>query len=257
MNDGFKISIITVVYNGVEFLEETIKSVISQTYKNTEYIIIDGGSTDGTVDIIKKYEDKITYWISEPDKGIYDAMNKGIKRATGDIVGILNSDDFYASNDVLKTIAGEFTNKEIDCLYGDLDFVEQSDASKVTKCVKSKPYKGGIFTKNWSLSDSIFYAPPHPTFFVKRVMYKKYGLFNINLSIAADYELMLRFLEKHKLKSSYVNKVLVKMRQGGISDQNIIQAKIQSYKSLRMNGLSAPLFFVLWPLSKIVRFLKK
>lgn len=202
-----KISIITVVWNNVNTIKDAIESVLNQTYKNIEYIIIDGGSTDGTIEVIQSYGNKINKFVSERDEGIYDAMNKGIKLATGDVIGILNSDDFYKSNDVLETVAKEFMVKDIDCLYGDLEYVDQSNTSKVVRYWKSKPYRKGLFQKGWH--------PPHPTFFVKREIYHKYGMFNTNFKIAADYELMLRFLEKYQIKSSYIPKVLVSMRLGG------------------------------------------
>lgn len=247
-----KISIITVVYNNRETIKDAINSVLNQTYKNIEYIIIDGKSTDGTVEIIKSYGDKINKFISEKDKGIYDAMNKGIKLATGDIIGILNSDDFYSSDKILEIVANEFKNKNIDCLYGDLEYVDSKNINKVVRYWKSKPYKEGLFKKGWH--------PPHPTFFVKRKYYEKYGLFNIDFKIAADYELMLRFLEKYKLKSNYIPEIFVKMRIGGESNKslsNIIKANIESYKAWKVNDLYInPLMIMLKPISKILQFLK-
>lgn len=151
-----KVSIITVVWNNADTIKDAIESVLNQTYKNIEYIIVDGGSTDGTIEIIQSYGNKISKFISEKDEGIYDAMNKGIKLATGDIVGILNSDDFYKSNDVIETVVREFISKDIDCLYGDLEYVDKNDTSKVIRYWKSNPYKEGLFQKGWH--------PPHPTF---------------------------------------------------------------------------------------------
>jgi glycosyltransferase len=247
-----KISIITVVYNNTKTIRDAIDSVLSQTYKNIEYIIVDGGSTDGTVEIVRSYGNKISKFVSEKDNGLYDAMNKGIRLATGDIVGILNSDDFYKSNDILEIVANEFNNKNIDCLYGDLEYVDANDTDKIVRYWKSKPFHVGLFQKGWH--------PAHPTFFIKRECYEKYGLFNFDFKIAADYEIMLRFLELYKLKSSYVNKTFVKMRVGGESNRslkNIIKANIESYKAWKVNGLNInPVMLLLKPLSKVLQFFR-
>ena len=248
-----KISIVTSVYNNKGTISEAIESVLSQTYDNIEYIVVDGASTDGTVDVIKKYTDKITTFVSEPDKGIYDGLNKGIGLATGDIVGILNSDDFYKSNDVLETVVNEFIRKDIDCLYGDLEYVAAHDTDKIVRYWKSKEFEDGLFQKGWH--------PAHPTFFVKREFYDKYGVFNLDFKIAADYEIMLRFLEKYKLKSSYINKTFVKMRIGGESNRsvlNILKANLESYRAWKVNGLYInPLRLLLKPLSKLFQLLKR
>jgi glycosyltransferase involved in cell wall biosynthesis len=179
-------------------------------------------------------------------------MNKGLKLASGDIVGILNSDDFYKSNDILEIVANEFNNKNIDCLYGDLEYVDSNDTDKVIRYWKSRSYKEGLFQKGWH--------PAHPTFYVKRECYEKYGVFNLDFKIAADYELMLRFLEKYKLKCSYIPKTFVKMRVGGESNRslsNIIKANIESYKAWKINGLYInPFMMVLKPLSKILQMFK-
>lgn len=248
-----KVSIITVVYNNKNTINDAVDSVINQTYKNIEYIIVDGGSTDGTIDVIRSCGDKIDKFISEPDKGIYDAMNKGIRLATGDVVGILNSDDFYTSNDILEIVANEFISKDIDCLYGDLEYVESKNVNKVVRYWKSKPYNEGLFQKGWH--------PPHPTFFVKKECYEKYGVFNLDFKIAADYELMLRFLERYKLKSAYIPRTFVKMRIGGISNRNlssILRANIECYKAWKINGLYInPFMFSLKPLSKVLQFFRR
>jgi glycosyltransferase len=247
-----KVSIITVVYNNKNTIKDAIESVLNQTYKNIEYIIIDGGSTDGTVDIIKSYGDKIDKFISEKDNGIYDAMNKGLKLATGDIVGILNSDDFYASNDVIERVVKEFIEKKVDSVYGDLVYVNAKNTDKIVRYWKSKPFKEGLFQKGWH--------PAHPTFFVKKEIYDKYGVFNLNFKIAADYELMLRFLEKHKISSSYIPEVFVKMRVGGESNQsikNIIKANLESYKAWKENDLQiSPIRMLAKPLSKVLQYYK-
>lgn len=248
-----KVSIITVVYKNKDTIKDAIESVLNQTYKNIEYIIVDGASTDGTVEIIKSYGNKIDKFISEPDNGIYDAMNKGIKLATGDIIGFLNSDDFYASNNVLEKVTNEFIDKKVDSVYGDLVYVDNKDVTKVVRYWKSKPYKEGLFKKGWH--------PPHPTFFVKREIYEKYGKFRLEFKIAADYELMLRFLEKHKISTAYIPKVLVKMRVGGKSNQsikNILKANLECYRAWKVNGLKInPVKLLLKPLSKILQYFPK
>ena len=248
-----KISIITVVWNNASTIKDAIDSILNQTYENIEYIVVDGASTDGTVEIIQSYGDKISKFISEKDKGLYDAMNKGIGLATGDIVGILNSDDFYKSNDVLETVVNEFIRKDIDCLYGDLEYVAAHDTDKIVRYWKSKEFEDGLFQKGWH--------PAHPTFFIKREFYDKYGVFNLDFKIAADYEIMLRFLEKYKLKSSYINKTFVKMRIGGESNRsvlNIIKANLESYRAWKVNSLYInPLRLILKPLSKLFQLLKR
>ena len=251
-----KISIITVSYNSSKTIKDTIESVFNQTYEDIEYIVIDGNSNDKTLDIIKKYEPKFEgrmKWVSEPDKGIYDAMNKGINLSTGDVIGILNSDDFYNSNNIIEDIVNEFRNKDIDSVYGDLVYVNSENTNKVVRYWKSKQYKKGLFKKGWH--------PAHPTFFVKKEVYNKYGMFNLSYPIAADYEIMLRFLERYKIKNLYINKIFVKMRMGGESNQsikNIIKANIECYKSWKNNELKINIFVYLQkPLSKILQYIKK
>lgn len=248
-----KVSIITVCFNSKDTIEEAIKSVLSQSYKNIEYIIVDGGSTDGTLEVIKKYDKYISKWISEPDEGVYDGMNKGIKLATGDIMGFLNSDDFYADNGAIESVVNTIKEKDVDCLWGDLVYVNRENTNKIMRYWKSKPYEKGLFQKGWH--------PAHPTFFVKKWVYEKYGGFNLDFRIAADYEIMLRFLEKYKIKSYYIPKILVKMRTGGKSNKNlknIIKANIECYKAWKVNGLSInPLVFLIKPASKIFQFFQK
>lgn len=245
-----KVSIITVVFNNKGTIEHTIESVLSQNYKNIEYIIIDGGSTDGTVDIIKKYEDRLAYWVSEPDDGLYDAMNKGIKAATGDIVGILNSDDIYADSSVIEETVNVLSKEKVDTCYGDLVYVDKNNTQKVIRQWKSGNFLRDRFKRGW--------MPPHPTFFVKREIYQKYGLFNTNFPIAADYELMLRFLYKLGCSTAYIPKVLVKMRTGGNSSPslaNTIKANIEGYRAWKVNGLKPhPVIFIIKPLSKIAQY---
>lgn len=224
-----KVSIVTVTYNSEKTLKYTIESVYNQTYDNIEYILIDGESKDTTVDIIKSYENKfnnkgIEYkWVSEKDNGIYDAINKGIKMATGDIVGILNSDDYYYDNNVGKEISEAFKDINLDCIYGNLEYID-SVSEKVTRRWKSKQFETGLFQKSWT--------PAHPTFYCKRELYNKYGLYRTDFQIAADVELMYRFLEKNAVSSKYIDRYFVVMRQGGVSS-NGLNSTITITKEMR------------------------
>ena len=247
-----KISIITVVWNNAKTIKDAINSVLNQSYKDIEYIVIDGASTDGTIAILQSYGDKIKF-ISEKDNGLYDAMNKGIRMATGDVVGILNSDDFYASDKILQIVADEFLKGNIDSVYANLEYIDANDPKRVIRYWRSKKYQEGLFRSGWH--------PAHPTFFVKKEIYEKYGVFDLSFKIAADYELMLRFFEKYKIISSYVDEVFVKMRIGGESNKsikNIIKANMESYMAWKANGLYInQLRFLLKPFSKIIQFIKK
>ena len=247
-----KISIITACYNSEKTIEDTLKSIQSQTYPDIESIVIDGQSKDRTNEIVSQYSDIVSIHISEPDKGIYDAMNKGIALATGDVVGILNSDDFYADKFVIEKVAKVFEN-QVDSVYGDLVYVNKNDTSKLVRYWQSKKIYDGIFQQGW--------YPAHPTFFVKRYIYEKYGYFNLDFKIAADCELMLRFLEKHKISASYLPEILVKMRTGGASNQsiiNIIKANIECYNAWKVNGLYInPIRYLLKPLSKVIQFFRR
>ncbi len=253
MRNNLFVSIITTVFNNKETIEDTIKSVLSQRYPNIEYIVIDGGSTDGTVDIISKYKDRISKFVSEKDRGIYDGLNKGIKMAGGEIIGILHSDDVYADNKVIEKVVTEMTGRNLDVCWGDLVYVSRNNQEKVIRYWKSSEYKEGKFKRGW--------MPPHPTLFIKRYIYERYGRFNLDFPIAADYELILRFLEKCKVKSCYIPQTLVKMRIGGESNKNIkniIKANIECYRAWKINGLKInPLKILLKPLLKIPQYFKR
>jgi glycosyltransferase involved in cell wall biosynthesis len=200
-----KVSIITVTFNSEKYLEDTLVSIISQSHSDIESIVIDGKSTDGTLSILQKYQNKITY-ISEPDTGIYDAMNKGIELATGDIIGILNSDDVLFDNEIIKKVVHSFS-PDVDCVYGNVILVNESN--KVVRNYSST---------NFNLKDFEFgHMPPHPSFYVRKEAFQKFGYYNTSFRISADYDLLLRFLYIHKLKSKYLDFILVKMRDGGIS----------------------------------------
>ena len=208
-----KVSIITVVYNGGKTIEDTILSVASQSFSPIEHIVIDGASTDNTLSVIRKYQDKIKCVISEPDKGLYDAMNKGIKCATGDVIGILNADDVYYDEDCVSTVVKEFQEKAVDAVYGNLIYVASDNLNKIVRYYKSESFTIAQFAYG--------VMPAHPTFFVYKKYYEKYGLYKIDYLIAADFELLSRFLSTHKMSYSCLPKVIVKMRTGGVSTKNL------------------------------------
>lgn len=243
-----KVSIITVVFNNESSIQESINSVSTQTYSDIEHIIIDGGSTDGTLDIIKNNEDKIFSWVSEGDQGIYYGMNKGINLETGDIIGFLNSDDFYADRKVIEKVVNVFKSHNVDSVYGDLVYVSKKSERRI-RLWNSGKYSSGIMEKGW--------MPPHPTFFVKKAIFDKYGLFNTDFTISADYELMLRFLHKHSISTFYIPEVLVQMRTGGKSNRisNYISKYKEDYEAMRINNIKFPFFCLLNKnISKIPQF---
>lgn len=229
-----KVSIITVVYNGEAFLETAIQSVRNQDYTDIEYIVIDGASKDGTPQILEKYRDQIDVLVSEPDQGIYDAMNKGVKRATGEIIGILNADDFYARQDVISRVVQEFREKQVDAVFGDLVFVKPENLDRVVRYYSSGNFKLAHFER----AD----LPPHPTFFCKRELYEKYGHFRTDFRVVADFELMLRFLYIHKASFSHIQMVMVKMRMGGVSNEGIrskLKLNKEMQRALKLNGINS------------------
>ncbi len=246
-----KITIITVVFNGAHTISDCIESVLSQDYGDVEYIIIDGNSTDDTLKIIERYGSSVQRVVSEPDRGIYDAMNKGVRLATGDVIGILNADDVYASSEVLTEVAGALLRDGTDAVYGDLVYTDQKDRDKVVRKWISGAYKKGSFRRGW--------MPPHPTFFIRSSFYSQYGSFRTDLGSAADYELMLRMIEKHGVSLSYVKRVLVKMRSGGVSNQSLAnrwEANRNDLKAWKLNGLKPGLFtLIIKPLRKVFQFL--
>jgi glycosyltransferase involved in cell wall biosynthesis len=244
-----KISLITVVYNAQNTIERCITSVLRQKFNNIEYIIVDGGSTDDTIKIISKYSGDIDFLISEPDKGIYDAMNKGINVATGDIIGTLNADDYFADDDVLNDVAAEFSLKENDVLYGNLDFVDAG--GKVVRKWRSGAYRDGLFNYGW--------MPPHPTFYCRRELFEKYGNYSLEYGSAADYELMLRFVHAHKAKVFYLDKVMIKMIIGGVSNKSLsnrVKALRYDLKAMRNNDILFPIITIIFkPARKISQFI--
>lgn len=253
-----KISIITVAYNNKDTIQDAMDSVLSQDYDDLEYIMVDGASTDGTVavikDVAKKYPERSMKFISEKDDGIYDAMNKGIGLATGNVVGLLNSDDVYADNLVLNKVADVFADPLIDSCYADLVYVDKFDLNKVIRYWKSCGYQHGLFSKGW--------APPHPTFFVRRKIYEKYGMFDLSYSMGNDVDLMMRFLSKYKLKSVYVHEIFVKMRLGGESNRdivNIVRQNLELFRAGKRNDIKIfpPAFIFSKIVARISQYISK
>ena len=239
-----KISIITVSYNSAKTIETTFMSVLQQTYSNIEYIVIDGGSTDNTLKIAKKYSEIITVLVSEQDNGLYDAMNKGISLATGDVIGLINSDDLFCDPDALNKVAKVFKkNKNLDSVYADLFYVSQQDINKI-----SRRWVSGIqrkFKYGWH--------PAHPTFYIKKSIYNRFGLFDLSFKLAADFEIMLRFLDKHNISTTYLKEPLVKMRLGGETNKsfkNIYYQNIECLRAFDKNNIKVAKFF--YPFFRII-----
>jgi len=232
-----KVSIVTVTYNSAKTIRTTLNSVANQTWGNIEHIIIDGNSKDSTIDIVNDYG-HVNKLISENDSGIYDAMNKGVRNATGDIIGFLNSDDWFYDNNIIKDMVKEFQPNDIDAIYGDLEFVKDENDQNPKRKWISEDFKKDNLLKGW--------IPPHPTFYAKLDLYKKYGLFNPNLKFAGDFDIMCRFITKKNVKIKYHPGVKVKMRLGGATTKNItniILGNIEIIKSLKQNNIKiGPLF---------------
>ncbi|MDB5120183.1 MAG: glycosyltransferase [Sphingobacteriales bacterium] len=246
-----KISLITVTYNAEEFLESCIKSVICQTYNDLEYIIVDGKSSDYTIDIIRKFGKNINQLLIEPDLGIYDAMNKGISLATGDIIGILNADDYLENERVIEKIAQTFSTYKTDILYGNLNYVKRYNTLKVVRKWRSKPFDKNLFDAGW--------MPAHPTFYARKELFVKYGNYRLKYGSAADYELMVRFLYKYNATATFLDEVVVNMRDGGISNnslRNRLNASYNDLKAMIANGIRFPyIAVILKPIQKIIQYL--
>jgi glycosyltransferase len=236
-----KISIITVVHNNEKHIKGCIDSVINQTYKNIEYIIVDGGSTDGTVDIIQNSKVKILncVFLSEKDNGIYDAINKGIKNSNGDVIGLLHSDDVFADNSVVEQVVSKFDNSKTDSVYGDLEYVSANDTNKRLRYWRAGECDIKKLKHGW--------MPPHPAFFVKREVFSKFGLYSTGYKVAADYEMVLRLLWRERITTAYLPIVITKMRWGGASNRDIASVMLKSredYKALKANSIPNPLIAV-------------
>ncbi|MBX2951937.1 MAG: glycosyltransferase [Leadbetterella sp.] len=241
-----KISVVTVCYNAAKTLEQTIESVLGQSYNDFEYIVVDGGSKDGTVAILEKYEGRIRY-ISEKDEGIYDAINKGIRMATGEVIGIIGADDFYPDREVLTRVAEAFRRNDTDSAYGNVKFVDPEDTAKVVRFWKDKAYDPANWLSGW--------MPPHIAFYLKKTAYDTYGLYKTEFTCAGDYELMLRMLYKNGLTSQHIPATLMTMRVGGTSSASLRHryvANMEDRKAWKINDLK-PRWYTLWmkPLGKV------
>lgn len=238
-----KISIITATFNSGATLRDTMESVLCQTYEDIDYLIIDGGSNDDTLNIIRSYEPKFQgklHYISEPDKGIYDAMNKGIQMVTGDVVGILNSDDLFIDEKVVEDLVIAF-DMNTDAIHGNLYFVQQHDVNRIIRTWKGSPYKS--FKYGW--------CPAHPTFYVRRQIYEQHGVFDLSFDVSADFELMLRLIEKTHIRTKYLDRYMIKMRMGGESTGsiiNILKGNKNIYNAFRKHGISIPIFYPVYRL---------
>jgi glycosyltransferase len=235
-NQPLKISIITAVFNRERTVAEAMESVLNQTYANIEYIVIDGMSDDGTQRVIEKYRDRIDQYVREPDKGIYDALNKGIRLATGDVIGFLHADDLLAHNEVIASIARQFNSTSADAVYGELLYIDQQDQERIIRYWKSQKYLRNRFFYGW--------MPPHPTCYIKRKCYEQFGVFDDTMSISADYELLVRLFVKHEITASFLRDILVKMRVGGKSNASLKNRRLANREDATAwskNGLKAPM----------------
>jgi glycosyltransferase involved in cell wall biosynthesis len=244
-----KISIITVCFNSEATIKDTLESVKKQDYFDIEYVIIDGGSTDNTLNIINDHGEIITKVISEPDNGLYDALNKGLANVTGDIIGFLHSDDLLASSTIILDLMTEMKSKKLDGIYGDLEYVAKHDTNKIIRYWKSRKFKFSILKQGW--------MPAHPTLFLKKQVYDKHGEFNLSYKISADYDFMLRILKDNDLEYGYLPKVITKMRVGGASNRsfkNILQKTREDYLAITSNNIGGLFSMFLKNVSKIKQF---
>jgi glycosyltransferase involved in cell wall biosynthesis len=245
-----KVSVITAVLSNRKYLSDAIESVLGQTHADIEYIIVDGGSTDGTIELVQSYGDKIDKFISEKDKGVYYALNKGIAMASGEVIALLHSDDFYVNRFVISQVVEAFKKQQCDAVYSNLYYVSNNNKDKIIRTWNAGIYKPDSFYYGW--------MPPHPAFFAKREVYQKYDAFNTELKFAADYELMLRFILKHNIQICYLPKYFIKMRVGGASNRSLsnrLKANIEDRKAWKINQMKPRLFtLLLKPFSKIFQY---
>lgn len=245
-----KITIITATYNSISSIRDTYESIASQDYKDIEWIVIDGASTDGTIEYLKSNEFKIAQLISEKDNGIYDALNKGLQLATGEIIGFLHSDDIFASHTTISSIAKMFTEKKIGGVYGDLEYVNRKNSNEVIRKWKSNDFNSNYLMKGW--------MPPHPTLFLKKEIYEKFGGFDDSMKISADYDFILRIMKDPSIYYHYFPSVITKMKIGGASSSilNFRQKILEDLLALRKNKIDYPYSVILRKnLSKVSQFL--
>lgn len=232
MSSSLKITVVTVVYNRASTITQSAQSVQAQSWPNVEHVVVDGASTDGTVQALQSCLNAQSVYLSEPDKGIYDALNKGLALATGDVIGLMHSDDFYADNRVLEDVAAAFSDSDVDAVYGDLDYVANSNTSRVVRRWRSGAYTPERLARGW--------MPPHPTLFLRRGVIERWGGYDTSFRIAADYDAILRYFGQGKIRPAYIPRVLVKMRFGGESNRSLEQIWLKTredYTALRRNGV--------------------
>ena len=248
-----KVSIVTVCFNSAETIRDTIESVLAQNYSHIEYIIVDGGSTDGTLEIIKEYRDSVSVLINEPDQGIYDAMNKGIQAASGDVVATLNSDDFYADELSVQKLVSCMENAGTETVFADLVLVSPNDKEKIIRYYNSSHFSPEKLRYGW--------MPAHPTFLAKRALFDKWGPYSLNYRISADFEMMVRLLYKAKVSYAYLPEVVVKMRAGGVSTSGLRNSwtlNNEIVRACRENGLKTSLFRVLMKIpAKLLEYIRR
>lgn len=247
-----KISIITVCYNSASTIADTLQSIAMQGYRDIECIVIDGASTDATLQVVRQTSGNDAVIVSEPDAGVYHAMNKGLALATGDVVGFLNADDVYADPGVLTRVAGVMMDSAVDGCYADLVYVDRGSMNRVIRHWTSQSYVPGLFERGW--------MPAHPTFFIRRAVYEKFGGFDLRYRLAADFDLMLRLVRVHQIQTRYVPGIWVRMRTGGLTNRsvlNVLRGNVEAYRSCRRNGLRVrPWFMLTKVLSRLPQFIK-
>jgi glycosyltransferase len=246
---NLKISIVTPTYNSQETIVHTLASLKRQNYRNLQHILIDGGSTDNTFELARKYALQESICISEPDTGVYSALNKGIGLADGDIIGFLHSDDVFASNDILFTMADKFTDKKCEVVYGDLEYVHEKEVTKVVRKWRTREFKKNWFRFGW--------MPPHPSVFVRKDVYQRFGLFDESYKISGDYEFLLRIMLSNNVDAFYLDKTIVSMRLGGISNRsirNLFEKTLEDMRAMRVHGLNPVVGILGKNLSKVPQF---
>lgn len=247
-----KISVVTAVYNRIGTVRDAIQSVQTQTYGDVEHVIQDGGSSDGTLDEIAELANDATQLVSERDSGIYDAINRGVRRASGDVIGLMHSDDFFAHEGVLAKVAEAFSDPDIDGVYGDLQYVSAGDPTRVVRHWRSGTYEPTMLKRGW--------MPPHPTLYLRREVFERHGLYDTSFRIAADYDAMLRYLVKGQIALAYIPEVLVKMRLGGESNRSpgrIVRKSREDLRALRKNGVGGLRTLVAKNVGKLGQFIVK
>lgn len=235
---ALKISIVTAAFNSEATIEDTLRSIDGQTYDEVEHLVMDGGSNDSTMDVLSRFEAPERKVVSEPDNGIYDAMNKGIVQASGDVIGFLNADDFYESSDVVAEIARAFQNPDVDIVFGNLRYVDAEDTSKVIRDWSSEPFREGMFRRGW--------MPPHPTVYARRAVFEEVGLFDSEYSICADWEWLFRAFEVSRHRTCFLDRYFVKMRIGGVSNSsisNVLRSNGEAMRAFRKHGQGFPIGF--------------